>query len=187
MANICDTTYKIVGKKEEVQSIFDVLQAVKQQSPNVGGIWLGRVVEHLGGDLQTIACRGDIISFDLSDEVLTIIQSTKWNEQAGFRHFLETKYPHIKIFYREEECGCDVYYTNDHTGHYFPEMYLLDNYNEPEYFKTLNEAIKRVEEITGIRFISTEDDMLNALDLYMERHEDEDIFYSMHKFTVVDD
>jgi hypothetical protein len=52
---------------------------------------------------------------------------------------------------------------------------------------TLEDAINRVKEITGKSNITTEDDMLHALDLYMEDHVDEDIFYSMHKFTVGDD
>jgi hypothetical protein len=29
--------------------------------------------------------------------------------------------------------------------------------------------------------------MMHALDLYMEDHADEDVFYSMHKFVVTDD
>lgn len=107
------------------------------------------VVEYLGGDLETIACRGEIIDFNLSEEVLTIYQETAWNEQEDFRHFLESQYPHTKIYWKEEECGGELYYHNDHTGHYFPEQYLLDSYEDPEYFLTLSEAIERVKEITG--------------------------------------
>lgn len=52
---------------------------------------------------------------------------------------------------------------------------------------SLEDAINRVKKITGKSNITTEDDMLHALDLYMEDHEEDDIFYSMHKFTVGDD
>lgn len=45
----------------------------------------------------------------------------------------------------------------------------------------------RVKKITGKSNITTEDEMMHALDLYMEDHADEDVFYSMHKFVVTDD
>ena len=189
MPNWCSTTYKIVGKKEEVHALCDVLTTIKSKShsDNRTKMWLVDVVEYLGGDWETITCRGEITGFNLSEDVLTISQETAWNEQADFRHFLETTYPHIKIFYREEECGGELYYHNDHTGHYFPEQYLLDSYSEPEYFMTLSEAINRVTEITGRKNLTTEHDMLHALDLYLEEHEEEDIFYSMHKFEFCED
>ena len=66
-------------------------------------------------------------------------------------------------------------------------MYFLDSYDEPEYFLTLEDAISRVKKITGKSNITTEDEMMHALDLYMEDHADEDVFYSMHKFVVTDD
>ena len=192
MPNLCETVYKIAGKQEEVQSLFNLLTKLNNmKQPKVengfGKLWLGCIVEELGEEWNKVACRGEVLDFNLSDDVLTIWQQTAWCEQAGFRHLLETKFPHIKVFYREEECGMDIYYTNDHTGHYFPEKYFLDSYDDPEYFMTLKDAINRVKKITGKSNITTEDDMLHALDLYMEDHVDEDIFYSMHKFTVGDD
>jgi hypothetical protein len=51
----------------------------------------------------------------------------------------------------------------------------------------LEDAINRVKKITGESNITTEDEMMHALDLYMEDHADEDVFYSMHKFVVTDD
>lgn len=194
MPNWCSTCYKIVGKKEEVQAIYDVLttlnnQPQKQVESDFGKLWLGCIVTYLGGDWEKIYCRGEVTSFEMSDDVLTIDQETAWSEQSEFRHFLETKYPHIKVFYIEEECGWDVYCTNDHTGHYFPQRYLLDSCcDKPEYFTNLQQAIRRVREITGRRDINTEEDMMHALDLYMEEHEnDNNNFYCMHKFEVVDD
>ena len=45
--------------------------------------------------------------------------------------------------------------------------------------------MKRIEAITGTP-IKTEDEMNEALDLYLETHGD-DVWYSLHKFEVVDD
>ena len=51
-----------------------------------------------------------------------------------------------KVYYREEEPGCDVYYTNDDTGNYFPERYFLDCYEEPQYWRTIEEAAKQTSQ-----------------------------------------
>ena len=189
MPNWCSTTYKIVGKHEEVTAIHDLLNTLKAKQTKPSsfvGINLWEVVESLGGDLETISCRGSILSYKLSDEVLQIDQQTAWNEQADFRHFLEKVYPHIKIYYQEEEPMEDIFYTNDHTGKYFPERFFLDSENdEPEYFNSLEDTMKRIEAITGTP-IKTEDDMNEALDLYLEAHGD-DVWYSLHKFEVIDD
>ena len=189
MPNWCSTTYKIVGKKEEVTAIHELLNTLKanQTEPSsFVGINLWEVVESLGGDLETISCRGRILSYKLSEDVLRIDQETAWNECADFRHFMEKVYPHVKIYYQEEEPMEDIFYTNDHTGKYFPERYFLDAENEePAYFNSLEDTIKRIEDITGTR-IKTEDEMNEALDLYLEAHGD-DVWYSLHKFEVVDD
>ena len=189
MPNWCSTTYKIVGKHEEVTAIHDLLNTLKAKQTKPSsfvGINLWEVVESLGGDLETISCRGNILSYKLSEDVLRIDQQTAWNECADFRHFLEKVYPHVKIFYQEEEPMEDIFYTNDHTGKYFPERYFLDAENEePAYFNSLEDTIKRIEDITGTR-IKTEDEMNEALDLYLEAHGD-DVWYSLHKFEVVDD
>ena len=152
MPNWCDTTYKIVGKREEVQSLCNLLTKLNSmKQPKVengfGKLWLGCIVEELGEEWNKVACRGEVLDFNLSDDVLTIWQQTAWCEQVEFRHLLETKFPHM----------------------------------------TLKDAINRVKKITGKSNITTEDEMMHALDLYMEDHADEDVFYSMHKFVVTDD
>ena len=110
-----------------------------------------------------------------------INQETAWCEQEGFRTFIEQKYPSVKVYYCEEEPGCDIYYTNDTTGLYFPEEYLLDGYDVMDYYLNLEDVCRRVQEITGIE-VNTEDDVNEALDLFNEKHEDEDMFYYLHKF-----
>ena len=92
MPNWCSTTYKIAGKHEEVTAIHDLLNTLKAKQTKPSsfvGINLWEVVESLGGDLETISCRGNILSYKLSEDVLQIDQQTAWNEQADFRHFLE--------------------------------------------------------------------------------------------------
>ncbi len=73
------------------------------------------------------------------------------------------------------------------NGTYFPDRYLLDNYKEPLYFETIEEAAECVSSIVGHKVDPTVKTIDEALEDYLEEHEDEDVFYSFHEFTVVED
>ena len=191
MPNWCDTTYKCVGDPKEVRSLYKTIKANdKRKTSRVkngfGTLWLGNIVDSLGEDWEKLRCRGEITSYQLDGNVLTIYQNTAWCEQEGFRQCIERKVPSIKVYYREEEPGCDVFYTNDVDRIYFPERYLLDNYDEPLYYKTIEEAAESVSEIVGHDVAPTVEAIEEALNNYEEEHEDEDVFYSFHEFLITD-
>ena len=191
MPNWCDTTYKCVGDPKEVRSLYKTIKANdKRKTSRVkngyGTLWLGNIVDALGEDWEKLRCRGEITSYQLDDNVLTIYQNTAWCEQEGFRQCIERKFPSIKVYYREEEPGCDVFYTNDADRIYFPERYFLDNYDEPLYFNTIEEAADSVSEIVGHEVAPTVEAIEEALNDYEEEHEDEDVFYSFHEFLITD-
>ena len=152
-----------------------------------GTLWLGCIIDALGEDWEQYRCRGDITDYHLEDNILTINQNTAWCEQEGFRECIEKKYPSIKVYYQEQEPGCDVFYTNDSSGTYFPERYFLDSYDDWYYWKKIEDAAKHVSGIVGHEVDPTVKAIDEALEDYMEEHEDEDIFYSFHEFTVVGD
>jgi hypothetical protein len=186
MPNWCDTIYKCVGNPKEVRSLYNIILANnKRKRPRVkngfGTLWLGCIIDQLGFDWEKHQCRGEILDFSLEGNVLTIYQNTAWCEQEGFRECIEKKYPSVKVFYREEEPGCDVFYTNDKKGDYFPERYLLDNYDEPLYYETIEEAAKSVSDIVGHKVEAKIETITEALDDYEVKHKDEDIFYSFHE------
>lgn len=106
--------------------------------------------------------------------------------ESGFRQCIERKFPSIKVYYREEESGCDVFYTNDADRIYFPERYFLDNYDEPLYYKTIEEAAESVSEIVGHDVAPTVEAIEESLNNYEEEHEDEAVFYSFHEFLITD-
>ena len=192
MPNWCDTIYKCVGDLKEVRSLYKKIKANdKRKTPRIkngfGKLWLGCIIDALGEDWEKFRCRGEIIDYQLDGNILTIYQDTAWCEQDGFRKCIEKKYPSIKVYYREEEPGCDVFYTNDVNGNYFPDRYFLDSYDKLLYYKTIEEAAKSVSGIVGHKVEPTVKDVDDALEYYLEEHEDEDIFYSFHEFTVVDD
>ena len=100
--------------------------------------------------------------------------------------FLKTKYPNIQIHYRSEEPGEIIYETNDVDGKsYFPECYILDFLDGPAYFNSLEETAEYVSGKTGKK-VATEDEIETALDELEEREQkdNDDIFYSFHKFTI---
>lgn len=191
MPNWCDCTYKCVGEPKEVKSLYRVLKYIEKRKTSIvkngfGKWWLGNLVTKLGGDWEKYRCRGEITGYNMEDNVLTIYQSTAWCEQEGVREIIEERFPSIKVYYREEEPGCGVYYTNDSSGEYFPEIYYLDSYDDCEYFRTIEEAADCVSEIVGKTIPPTENDIVQALDDYVEQYDDEDVWYSFHGFEVVE-
>lgn len=56
-----------------------------------------------------------------------------------------------KIYYIEEECGNEVFNTNDAEGLFFPDRFYLDSEDDqPEpYFKTIKAAADAVALIVG--------------------------------------
>lgn len=194
MPNWCDTSYKCVGVPKEVRKLNSVLKYMEKRKTSIlsngfGKMWLGNLVYKLGGNWEELRCRGEITDFSLDGNVLTINQQTAWCEQEGVRLIIEQTFPSIKVYYMEQESGCEVFCTNDASGEYFPERYFLDSFEDWEYFETLDEAAKFVSKIIGHEVEPSADAIDKALDNYVEEHEEEneDIFYSFHEFKVVED
>ena len=194
MPNWCDTSYKCVGVPKEVRKLNSVLKYMEKRKTSIlsngfDKMWLGNLVYKLGGNWEELRCRGEITDFSLDSNVLTINQQTAWCEQEGVREIIEKSFPSIKVYYMEQESGCEVFCTNDASGEYFPERYFLDSYEDWEYFETLDDAAKFVSNIIGHEVEPSVDEIDKALDKYVEEHEEEneDIFYSFHEFKVVED
>ena len=194
MPNWCDTTYKCVGDPKEVRALHKILKYIDRRKTTIvrngfGKWWLGNLVTKLGGKWEDYCCRGEITGYSFDGDVLEITQYTAWCEQEGVRRIIQEKFPSIKVYYREEEPGCEVYYTNDTTGSYFPEAYFLDSYDEQRYFETIEETAESVSEIVGCMVEATIDAIQEALEKYVEQKErsGEEVFYSLHEFKVIDD
>lgn len=191
MPNWCSTTYRIHGDSKEINSFYKLIQRLeKRKKPYVpngfGNLWLGCIVNKLGGDWNKVYCRGEIVYYEKEEDgTLSIMTETAWAEMSEWRHFIESKYPSFSIWFMSEEGGCEYYITNDSEGRYFPERYYLDDSEgESMYFETLKEACKYVSDFTG-KNVSTVEEIDNAIDEYCENHED--AYISFHEFSVVDD
>jgi len=190
MPNWCDTTYRCVGDKKEIRALKKVLDANNKRKTSrirngFGKLWIGNIIDQLGYNWQDFRCRGDITDYQMDGEVLVIYQSTAWTEAEGFREVIEKKFPSVTVYYRLEEPGCEVFCTN--SFEHFPDRYFLDSYDEPMYFEELSEAVKYVASLVGHDIEESVQAITEALDQYVEEHEDEDLFYSFHEFTETDE
>ena len=194
MPNWASTAYVFKAKdQEQAKDLYDKIDSIaKMEEPLVengfGKLWMGCLVNLLGGDWNKVYCRGEIIDYNLTDDHVNISCETAWGEMEEFRHFIEQHYPDSKIFYQVEESGNCVYATNDAEGEYFPERYCLDSYDGLEYFETIKEAAKYIGEIIGKDLKPDFGEIENAIDDYMEEHDNSDeSWMSFHMFEVLDD
>lgn len=196
MSNTCFTTYKVVSEnKKDVTKLFKTIKRLDgRKTPLVKNgwynpkLWLGCLVKALGGDPQKVYCRGTITFYEMEDDVLTLNTETAWAEMSETRHFIESCFPGMKIYYIEEESGCERFYTNDGEGIYFNDRYYLDGFDDSAYFETLSEAAEYVKEIVGHDVEADLKAIDKALSDYVEEHEEDnpDCYYSFHEFNVID-
>ena len=193
MPNWASTCYVMEAKPEQAKDLFDKIDSLsKMKGPLVengfGKLWMGCLVNLLGGDWNKVYCRGEIISYTFEDCHVSLSCETAWGEMPEFRHFIEQHYPGSKVYYCVEESGNCVYATNDAEELYFKDRYCLDFYDGLEYFETIEEAAKYIGERIGTELKPDFTEIDKAIDDYLEEHDDEEeAWMSFHQFEVLDD
>lgn len=189
MPNWSDTTYRVTGDPKGISKLYKTLQKMsRRKNPKIrngfGPMWLGELVNELGGNWETIRCRGEITNFEKElDGTLSINMYCAWCEQSETRYFMDATLS-LKTYYLDEEPGCCVYQTNDTTGKYFPDRYFLDNEEEPLYFETIEEAAESISGIIGHPIEAKTEAICVALDDYEEKT---GTWNNFHAFEVVSD
>lgn len=150
-----------------------------------GSTWLGNLVIKLGGDWKKLYCRGSWDNLLLHDDgTVSFSVESAWDEPYEVRHFIEAKFPGIKIYYQCEEADMGIYTTNDAPGLFFPERYYLWVEDETtEYYTTLEAMAKEVENITGSKNLTTLDSCIKALESYSRKNHD--LCYTLEEFRVI--
>jgi len=195
MPNWAYTHYKIEGDTEELKDLHDkiVYLASCKESPvrnGFGNLWLGNLVHVLGGDWQEIYCRGSITDYDYHPDLLTIFTETAWDEMNEVRHFLCEKYPSLSIWYQTEEPGMCIYETNDASGEYFPDRWILDyelgDVGECEYFEDLKTIVEYLanEELIPADTPPTKEAIVDAMRKNIKDEGSE--YVSLNEFQIVD-
>jgi len=187
MANMASVAYAIEGPQKNLEEILRAICLAMTDKK----IWTEyKACEHLGFTEQELDDKrlgGEISDGpELVDGVLKFWAEERWGLQ-DFEQLLRQKFPDIKVYWTVEECGCEVYCTNDKEGKYFPERYWVDTcidaiYNS-EYFRTEGDAYKWLDKITYGRVKCKKDvEEFNAD--YEKACEDDENFIYVHKFEV---
>ena len=189
MANMASVAYAIEGKEE---SLVEILGAIclaihsnnnhweeYQTCINLGFTEEELEDERLGGEIE------DEPTFD--NGVLRFYAEERWGLQ-DFEELLRQNFPDIKVYWTVEECGCEVYCTNDKEGKYFPDRYWVDTAQDDiyqsEYFKTEEDMYKWLSEKYGVK--SKEEVETWNQDYEATGDECENFIY-IHEFDVVED
>ena len=126
MPNICTTNYVIEGEKKELDALYQTMKDLQEkEQPTVendfGPTWLGCLVKALGKNPEEVECRGVWTDPERQDDTLRVTFETAWTPCYEVTTLLKEAYPSLRIFYKAEEPGCDIYLKNDAEGKYFPE------------------------------------------------------------------
>ena len=126
MANICTTNYVIEGKKDELDELYRIMKELQDMEQplvknGLGPTWLGCLVKALGKNPEDVLCRGIWIELERQDNRLLMTFETAWTPCYEVTQLMKTIFPSLRIYYKAEEPGCEVYLKNDAEGKYFPE------------------------------------------------------------------
>ena len=114
MANICTTNYVIEGEKNELDALYETMK-------NLQGQALGQLVKALGKDPDEVMCRGEWTELVREGDTLRMTFNTAWTPCYEVTQLMKAVYPSLRIFYKAEEPGNEIYLKNDAEGKYFPE------------------------------------------------------------------
>ena len=126
MANICTTNYVIEGKKDELDELYRIMKELQDMEQplvenGLGPTWLGCLVKALGKNPEDVLYRGIWIELERQDNRLLMTFETAWTPCYEVTQLMKTIFPSLRIYYKAEEPGCEVYLKNDAEGKYFPE------------------------------------------------------------------
>lgn len=147
MPNWCSTTITINSSSEqkakELYELLDEWTTTPCIENGFGNSWLGNIVQRSGLDTYDMENhtfhkgyypRGSVTWLNLSDCQISMDTETAWTPKLRVFVDLLDKYdPDAELIYTAEECGCELFYTNDPTieGDYCVDCFeLIDGFEE---------------------------------------------------------
>lgn len=191
MANWASTNYAIEGNKSDLERVSNVINDfvksnVKPVEANASKEWEGNIVKALGASEEQMKnnyLRGFIQTYEIIDGVLYIEAEEAWGA-TDFRHLLAKLMPKLTIYYIVEECGCEVYATNDCDGKYFTESYYVDICIDGDYF---NDYFNTEEQVLSYvaQLLKKESVTMKDIDEWNEEQDDNENYIYVHEFKYV--
>ena len=200
MANWASTSYAVEGPKEVLQKIeYALNNPILHEKEGDSEGWEGGVLRTLGitwedrkpdgsGDYLRGFIRPDVEPwYDTTTGALRFEAEEAWGI-TDFKEVLERNFPDIKVYYSVEECGEEIYATNDKEGKYFKDRYFVDtcidsNYDS-DYFMFESSVYKYLHNLTDGR-VSSEKDVEEFNSKYEDLCDSENWIH-IHKFNVID-
>ncbi len=191
MPNWCITRYKCCSQGDEAQQLYDIMKGLQDAEvsrlPNgFGTNWLGNLVDALGADPKEVGCRGSWNDLQLYEDCLSFYTETAWYRCTEVEDLIRETFPDLNIYFMCEEPGMAIYETNDSSGQYFPEEYIIEVEGEEDYY-TAASAIDMFSDFFDDNFESMKD-VMASVDKYNENAEAEDFDDQIyvHEISVID-
>ena len=190
MANMASVAYAIEGSEESLKTILEVVNEACKDKKHWTEWTACRLLGFPESELRNHYLGGEIDEGgEIIDGVLRLWAEERWGLQ-DFHRLLKQKFPDIKVYWKVQEEGNEVYCKNDVEGKYFPERYWVDTAQDDEYqseyFETLEEAYKWLDRITNGRVKCAEDVEKFNSD-YEDSGDDLENFIYIHEFEIEDD
>ena len=191
MANWASTSYAIEGSKSDLERMFNVINDfvksnVKPVEANASKEWEGNIVKALGASEEQMKnnyLRGFIQTYEIIEGVLYIEAEEAWGA-TDFRHLLAKLMPELTIYYIVEECGCEVYATNDSNSKYFTESYYVDVCIDGDYFSEYFDTEKQVLAYMA-QLLKKKSVTMKEIDEWNEEQDDNENYIYVHEFKYV--
>ena len=191
MANWASTSYAIEGSKSDLERVFNVIDGfvkgnVKPVEEKTSKEWEGNIVTALGAtdeQMKNNNLRGFIQTYEIIGGVLHLEAEEAWGT-TDFRHLLAKLMPELTIYYIVEECGCEVYATNDCDGKYFTERYYVDICIDGDYFSEYFDTEKQVL-VYVAQLLKKESVTMKEIDEWTEEQDDNENYIYVHEFKYV--
>lgn len=189
MANMASVAYAIEGSKESLKAIQTAIILADEDKEHWTEYTTCIKLGYTDEDLEDKRLGGEINSDDAeitNKGVLRFWAEERWGLQ-DFHKLLKQKFSDIIVYYVVEESGCDIYYTNDKKGKYFPDRYYVDTCingdYQSEYFSTEKAMYAWLSSITN-NAVKSEKDIKDFNSYYEGLAKDDECFINVHEFEV---
>lgn len=192
MANWCQTYYTIVGNKEEITELFNLLKPMYdsrgQMDDGSSNNWLCHLVTKLGVNRKEVDCDGYISYLEeLGDNgtKITLTTESKWADCHEVFDLIKTKYESIDYYYFAEEDSCGYFHTNDKEGLYYPNRFIVkQSYTDEKEFVNLEDALKEISKLIE-KEVNSLEEAFTCIERYNEDIKDDyDLHVTFNQITV---
>lgn len=163
MANYCSNSIHLSGKKKLIAKLWHIVKNCTL-SKNKSVQNLLRIHGYTSAKAETLADGRDWI-MDVDTKIhkgangeyhFNVYTETAWSpHMEPWFDLIKKKYDNaIRLLYISEECGMEIYQTNDKNAEVWKDKYLIDYRldfdSSCEYFESKEELIKYVEEVFDV-------------------------------------